>query len=135
MVATLGLEFVSLTADQAVMRLPDQRDYHNHVGGPHAGAMFTLAESASGALVLMNFGEILDRALPLALSAQIRYLKLAMGDVVATATMTRAPAEVLAELDAGSRPEFAIDVVISTIDGTETGRMSVDWTLKPTRAR
>ncbi len=33
-------------AERAVVRLPDQPDYHNHVRGPHAGAMFTLALSA-----------------------------------------------------------------------------------------
>jgi acyl-coenzyme A thioesterase PaaI-like protein len=52
MVGTLSLGFVDLESGTAVMRLPDQQAYRNHVGGPHAGAMFTLGESASGALVL-----------------------------------------------------------------------------------
>ena len=47
MAGTLNLEFLETTAERAVVRLPDQPAYHNHVGGPHAGAMFTLAESAS----------------------------------------------------------------------------------------
>jgi acyl-coenzyme A thioesterase PaaI-like protein len=51
MVRTLDLEFGETTAERAVVRMPDQPDFHNHVGGPHAGAMFTLAESASGAIV------------------------------------------------------------------------------------
>ena len=81
MVRTLGLEFAELSHTDAVLRLPDQPPFHNHVGGPHAGAMFTLGESASGALVLANFGDVLDRATPLATRADIRYLKLAMGTV------------------------------------------------------
>ncbi|MFE7619400.1 DUF4442 domain-containing protein, partial [Streptomyces sp. NPDC057496] len=52
MARTLNLEFLETTAERAVVRLPDQADYHNHIGGPHAGAMFTLAESASGAIVI-----------------------------------------------------------------------------------
>ena len=38
MVRTLNLEFVETAAERAVVRLPDQAAYHNHVAGPHAGA-------------------------------------------------------------------------------------------------
>lgn len=133
MVGTLSLEFDELSPTRAVMRLPEQPAYFNHVGGPHAGAMFTLAESASGALVLANFGDRLADATPLAVEASIRYRKLAMGDVTATAVMMRTAAEVLAELDAGGRPEFVIEITIATDDGTVTGEMTIVWTLKPTR--
>lgn len=133
MVGTLGLEFTELQSDRAVMVLPDQAPYHNHVAGPHAGAMFTLAESASGALVFVNFGDRMGEATPLAVEATIRYLKFAKGQVTATATMNRDPAEVIAELDAGQRPEFAVDIAITTDDGTQTGAMTVLWTLKPNR--
>ena len=105
----------------------------NHVGGPHAGAMFSLGESATGALVLMNFADTLDRAVPLAVSATISYLKLALGPVTATATLARPPAAVRAELDAGERPEFEIVVELTTEDGTVTGEMTVLWTLRPHR--
>lgn len=131
MVATLDLQFRHLDLDEAVMVLPDQAAYHNHVGGPHAGAMFTLAESASGALILANFGDVLDRVVPLAVSAEIRYLKLAMGEVIATATMGSSAAEVLAQLDAGKRPELLIEVALCVADGTKTGHMTIRWTLKP----
>lgn len=133
MVGTLGLEFVDLEPGRAVMRLRDQPAYHNHIAGPHAGAMFTLAESASGAIVLANFGDRLADATPLAVEATIRYRKVAMGDITATATLSRDPADVLAELDAGGRPEFDVGVDLATADGTVTGQMSVRWTLKPVR--
>ncbi|MFF1631931.1 DUF4442 domain-containing protein, partial [Streptomyces sp. NPDC058272] len=77
MARTLNLEFVETTPEKAVVALPDQGDFHNHVGGPHAGAMFTLGESASGAIVLAAFGGQLSRAVPLAVSAEIAYKKLA----------------------------------------------------------
>ena len=85
MARTLNLEFLETTPEKAVVALPDQSEYHNHVGGPHAGAMFTLAESASGAIVLAAFGDQLSRAVPLAVRAEIAYKKLAMGPVTATA--------------------------------------------------
>ncbi|MCG7528030.1 DUF4442 domain-containing protein [Streptomyces sp. OfavH-34-F] len=131
MVRTLNLEFLETTADRAVIRMPDQPDYHNHVGGPHAGAMFTLAESASGAIVIAAFGDQLSRAVPLAVRAEIGYKKLAMGEVTATATLGRPAAEVVAELDAGERPEFPVTVEIRRADGAVTGEMTVIWTLRP----
>lgn len=131
MARTLKLEFLETTADRAVVSLPDQDAYHNHVGGPHAGAMFTLGESASGAIVLAAFGDQLSRAVPLAVRAEIAYKKLAMGSVTATATLGRPAAEVVAELDAGQRPEFPVSVEIRRADGAVTGEMSVLWTLRP----
>ncbi|MGW7369037.1 DUF4442 domain-containing protein [Streptomyces sp. NPDC054841] len=132
MVRTLNLEFVEASAERAVIRMPDQSSYHNHVGGPHAGAMFTLAESASGAIVLAAFGDQLSRAVPLAVKAEIGYKKLAMGVVTATATLGRPAADVVAELDAGERPEFPVEIAITRdSDGAVTGEMTVVWTLRP----
>ncbi|MFD8046138.1 DUF4442 domain-containing protein [Streptomyces chartreusis] len=131
MARTLNLQFLETTPDKAVVALPDQSDYHNHVGGPHAGAMFTLGESASGAIVLAAFGDQLSRAVPLAVSAEIAYKKLAMGAVTATATLGRSAAEVVAELDAGERPEFPVTIEIQRGDGAVTGVMTVVWTLRP----
>ncbi len=133
MVSTLSLEFGDLDLQHAQMSMPDQKAYHNHVGGPHAGAMFTLAESASGALVLANFGDRLEDATPLAVEATIRYLKLAMGPVTATARMMRSGEEILAELDSGGRPEFLVEIDLATADGTVTGQMTIVWTLKPNK--
>ncbi|AYF30175.1 DUF4442 domain-containing protein [Micromonospora sp. BL1] len=135
---TLGIEFVEVAPEaeggvRAVVRLPDDPAHHNHVGGPHAGAMFTLGETASGAVVLAAFGQVLDRAVPLAVTATIRYLKVAVGPVLATARLGRLPADVLAELDAGTRPEFPVEVEIGTEDGTVTSALTVIWTLRPNR--
>ncbi|MGW5097489.1 DUF4442 domain-containing protein [Streptomyces nodosus] len=131
MVRTLNLEFIEVTAERAVLRLPDQPDFHNHLGGPHAGAMFTLAESASGAIVLKAFGDQLSRAVPLAVRAEIDYKKLAKGPVTATATLRRPAAEIVAELDTGGRPEFPVAVAVRREDGAVTGEMTVVWTLRP----
>jgi acyl-coenzyme A thioesterase PaaI-like protein len=133
---TLGFEFVEVAPDstggvRAVVRLPDSPDTHNHVGGPHAGAMFTLGETASGAVVLAAFGHLLDRAVPLAVRADIAYRRLAMGPVLATARLGRPADEVAAELAAGTRPEFPVSVEISTEDGVTTAQLTVVWTLRP----
>ncbi|MGW1679481.1 DUF4442 domain-containing protein [Saccharopolyspora sp. NPDC002376] len=133
MVRTLNLEYLEVAPERAVLRMPDQEDFHNHVGGPHAGAMFTLAESASGAIVIAAFGEQLNRAVPLAVRSEIDFKKLAMGEVTATAELGRPIADVVAELDAGERPEFPVKVSIQRADGAVTGEMSIIWTLRPNK--
>lgn len=131
MVRTLNLEFTETTPERAVVSLPDQGDFHNHVGGPHAGAMFTLGESASGAIVLTAFGDQLSRAVPLAVSSEIAYKKLAKGRVTATAELGRPAAEVVTELDRGERPEFPVRVTLTREDGAVSGEMTIVWTLRP----
>lgn len=131
MVRTLHLEFLETTPERAVVALPDQSEFHNHVGGPHAGAMFTLGESASGAIVLTAFGDQLSRAVPLTVSSEIAYRKLAKGRVTATAELGRPAAEIVAELDNGERPEFPVRITITREDGAVSGEMSIVWTLRP----
>ncbi len=139
---TLGLSVRTVGTDAdgmltAVVRLPDAQRLHNHVGGPHAGAQFTLGETASGAIVMAAFADQFHRTVPLTVRADIRYRKLAMGTVQATARLTRPAAEVVADavaqLDAGARPEFEVLVEIATLDGTPTAEMTVVWTLRPHR--
>lgn len=131
MVRTLGLRYSTTTPERAVAHLPDDPAYRNHVGGPHAGAMFTLAESASGAVVLAAFGDQLERAVPLPVRAEIAYRKVATGPITATATLERPAAEVVAQLAAGERPEFPVAVALTREDGAVTGEMTVVWTLRP----
>ncbi|MDG4833754.1 DUF4442 domain-containing protein [Solwaraspora sp. WMMD1047] len=135
---TLGLVVSEVAPDgaggvRAEVRLPDSPASHNHVGGPHAGALFTLGETASGAVVLAAFGELLDRAVPLAVRADIAYHRLATGEARAVARLGRPAAEVRAELDAGDRPEFPVLVEIGPADGEPTATMTVVWTLRPHR--
>ncbi len=132
---TLGIEFVSVTPAaagvRAVVRLPDRDDLHNHVGGPHAGALFTLGDTASGAVVMGTFAGLLGRAVPLVVGAGVEYRKLARGPVTATATLRDDPAAVVAALDAGERPEFAVDVEVTREDGAVVATMAITWTLRP----
>lgn len=133
-VKTLGIEYDHLDADRAVCALRDEPTFHNHVGGLHAGAMFTLAETASGALVIGNFEDLIQSGVvPLAASATIGYSKLAQGRVTATATLGRPAADVRQELaDTGRTTQFPVEVVLATEAG-ETGRMTISWALRPPR--
>jgi uncharacterized protein (TIGR00369 family) len=130
LVRTLGIRFVSANAAEVVAELDDRPDLHNHVGGPHAGVLFSLGETASGAVVLSAFADQLSETVPLAVNAQIAYKKLALGPVRATARLLRPVEDVLAELQSGTRPEFAVGVEIANAEGLVTAEMTVTWTLR-----
>lgn len=130
---TLGITYDKVDEATAVCRLPDRPDLHNHVGGPHAGALFTLAESASGAVTLAAFGDQLSRAVPLPTTSTIRFRKIAQGEVVAQARLLADRAAVVAQLDAGERPEFDVAVEITNAEGVLVSELTVTWTLRPNR--
>lgn len=134
---TVGIEIVDVVADgddvRVVATLPDEERLHNHVAGPHAGALFALGETASGAVVMAAFGPHLALGMPLAVRADIAYAKLALGPVRATATLGRRVDEVIDELTAGGRPEFPVTIEITRADGAVTTTMTVVWTIRPHR--
>jgi acyl-coenzyme A thioesterase PaaI-like protein len=130
LVRTMGLEYLELSADRALLRLPDNAAFHNHVGGPHAGAMFTLGESATGAVIIGTFSDLLDRYVPLAAGAQIRYRALAKGPVTAEAKLASSADIVRADLAENGKARFDVDVVIRDEAGTTTGEMSVTWAFR-----
>ncbi|GGM44943.1 DUF4442 domain-containing protein [Longimycelium tulufanense] len=132
-VRTVGIEFLVAEPGRVVVALPDHEESRNHVGGPHAAMMFGAGETASGAVAMAEFGEHLGRATPLVARAEIHYRKLALGRLTAEAVLGRTVEEVVAELDAGERPEFPVKVTISNADGVVTGEMTVVWTLKPNK--
>ena len=133
-VKTLGLDYLELDEERAVLRLRDEPTFHNHVGGLHAGAMFTLAESASGAVVIGSFEDLLAAVTPVAASATITYLRLATGAVTAEAVLGRPAAEVRAELArTGETVQFPVQVTLRTDDGRTNTEMTISWALRPQR--
>ncbi|GAA3712441.1 DUF4442 domain-containing protein [Nonomuraea antimicrobica] len=130
---TLGIVFESVADGRAICRVPDRADLHNHVGGPHAGVLFTLAESASGAAVLSSLGDQLSRAVPLATTATIEYRKVASGEVRAEARLLADRDEIVARLDAGDRPVFDVAVEVTNTEGVVVAALTVTWTLRPNR--
>jgi acyl-coenzyme A thioesterase PaaI-like protein len=134
---TVGIEITDVRVDgddiSATATLPDEERLYNHVAGPHAGAIFTLAETASGAVVMAAFGEHLALGTPLAVRSEIAYRKLAVGPVRAVARLGRPVRDVIAELAAGERPEFPVAIEVTRADGAVTTEMTVVWTIRPHR--
>ena len=123
----LGLEVVAVADGSGSLRLPDDPNLLNHVGSQHAGALFSVAEAASGAAFIGAFHERMGEITPLAKSAQISYLKLAKGPILATGTLTEDKVALLERLDADGRVEFTIDVSLRDGDDVEVATTTVAW--------
>src|SRR3954454_24871101 len=102
----LGVEVTKLSAGEATAVLPERAELKNHVGSQHAGALFTAAETASGAAFVGAFAERMGDVTPLARSAEISYEKIASGTITARARLGMPTAQALEALDADGKVEF-----------------------------
>lgn len=123
----LGLEITGISEGEATVVLPDRPELGNHVGSQHAGALFTVAETASGAAFVGAFAERMGDVTPLARSAEIAYEKIAKGPITATATLGVAKDEALAALDADGKVEFPCEVLLADEAGLQVASATVHW--------
>lgn len=123
----LNLEITEISAGEAQVTLPRRPELHNHVGSQHAGALFTAAETASGAAFVGAFAIRMGEITPLARRAEIEYLKIANGRILATATLGIEAADALATLDADGKVEFPCEVVLTDESGAEVATATVHW--------
>ncbi len=108
-VRTLGARVLS--TEPALLRLEDDPALHNHVGGPHAGAIFGFGETAAFVVLLQVFGDLVeDGAVPLVKDAQIGYSSIATGALLASARLTGDEAGVRASLEERGRATFPVEV-------------------------
>jgi uncharacterized protein (TIGR00369 family) len=123
----LGVEVTSLVEGEAVALLPERDELKNHVGSQHAGALFSVAETASGAAFVGAFAERMGDVTPLARKAEIAYEKIAKGPIEARATLGMPKDEALATLDREGKVEFPCEVVLSDADGNRVATATVGW--------
>jgi uncharacterized protein (TIGR00369 family) len=123
----LGLEISRVADGEAVVRLPDRPELTNHVGSQHAGALFTLAETASGAAFVGAFAERLGEITPLARQAEISYEKIAKGPIDASARLGVAKDDALATLEAEGKVEFPCEVALADESGLQVAKATVRW--------
>jgi acyl-coenzyme A thioesterase PaaI-like protein len=123
----VGVEITSIAEGESTVLLPERPELTNHVGSQHAGALFTAAETASGAAFVGAFAERMGDVTPLARSAEIAYEKIANGPIEASAKLGVDPAEALATLDSEGKVEFPCEVVLTDESGTRVATATVHW--------
>ena len=123
----LGLEVTSISAGEAVVRLPERTELTNHVVSQHAGALFTAAETASGAAFVVAFLERMGEVTPLARGADISYEKIAKGPIEARAKLGVPAADALATLDAEGKVVFPCEIELTDASGQRVATATIHW--------
>jgi uncharacterized protein (TIGR00369 family) len=123
----LGVTVTTMAEGEAVALLPERDELKNHVGSQHAGALFTVAETASGAAFVGAFAERMGDVTPLARSAEISYEKIAKGPIEASAKLGVDPAAALATLDAEGKVVFPCEVELNDADGQRVATAMIQW--------
>jgi uncharacterized protein (TIGR00369 family) len=126
-VGYLGVEVTEIGEGEATAVLPERSELFNHVGSQHAGALFTVAETASGAAFVGAFAERMADLTPLARSAEIAYEKIANGPITAKARLGLPAAQALETLDADGKVEFPCEVELTDSDGALVAAANVRW--------
>jgi acyl-coenzyme A thioesterase PaaI-like protein len=123
----LGIEVTKVAAGEAVAVLPERAELTNHVGSQHAGALFTAAETASGAAFVGAFAERMGDVTPLARGAEVSYEKIANGPIEAHATLGVPADEALATLDADGNVVFPCQIELTDAEGQRVATATVQW--------
>ena len=129
-ISYLGIEVTAMSEGEATALLPERPELNNHVGSQHAGALFAVAETASGAAFVGAFALRMGDLTPLARSAQIAYVKVARGPIEAKAKLGMPAAEALAKLDADGRIDFSVEVEMTDGEGDTVATATVDWNVR-----
>lgn len=128
-VRLLGIQIDEIGAGTSRVSMPVDPKLNNHLGTQHAGALFTLAETASGAAMAGGFADLILGLRPVAKESRIQYLKLVKG---ATRANGRVPGDIAAlkqALQAEGKLAFPVEVDVFDAEDTLVAQVQVDWHL------
>jgi len=116
----------------ALLRLDAGPELHNHLGGPHAAVIFGLGETASFAVLLEVFGDLVETgAVPLVKGSEIAYTGIVTGPLLAAATLAGDEAGVRESYAVRGTAGFPVEVAFRReADGVETARATYRMVLR-----
>ncbi len=132
-VRLLGISIDDIGAGTSKVSMPEDPKLNNHLGTQHAGALFTLAETASGAAMAGGFAELILGLRPVAKESRIAYQKLARGATRAEGRVPGDLAALKAQLAQDGKVAFPVEVDIVDSEGTLAAQVTVDWYLSQKR--
>ncbi|WP_251373670.1 YiiD C-terminal domain-containing protein [Janthinobacterium sp. JC611] len=132
-VRLLGISIDEIGAGTSKVSMPEDPKLNNHLGTQHAGALFTLAETASGAAMAGGFAELILGLRPVAKSSRIAYQKVARGATRAEGRVPGDLAALKAQLAQDGKVAFPVAVDIFDAEGTLAAQVTVDWYLSQKR--
>lgn len=128
----VGLRITEVGPGTATAELPVRKEVQNHIGTVHAGALYTTGESATGAVVLGLFGDLLPGVFIALKGATVRHTKARPGDLIAKAALRGDPGEIRQTFDTEGGVDFEV-VVQFEVDGTEVAKITYTWAARQPR--
>ncbi|MBL9096355.1 MAG: YiiD C-terminal domain-containing protein [Alphaproteobacteria bacterium] len=125
-----GVKLTHVEAGLARAELEQTATSVNHIGTQHAGALFTLGETASGGAMAGLFADRILNVRPIAGEAQVRYTRLAKGRITAEARVAGARENIMATFERDKKVAFDVTVTLSDAEEKEVATMRVSWTVK-----
>ena len=132
-VNTLGIIVSDINSGSAEATLALTPELANHLGTLHAGAMFTLAETASGAAMTGALGAKVFELRAVAATSDISYKKLAKGVIRARAKTSIPAADINQTLEEEGKVRFAVNVELLDEADEIVALVNVDWHVSPKR--
>ena len=113
-----------------ILELANSDKISNHLGTMHAGALFSLAEAASGAFLLQQFHNTTLEILPVVRKADIKYSRPVESIVYATADFTEQSVDaVYTALKERRKAVVEVKVVLYNEAHERTAASTVHWFL------
>lgn len=125
-----GIELLVIADGHGAAQLPDRSETRNHMGSQHAGALFTLAEAASGAASVSLFADKVATVKAAITEANIKYLRSARGAIHAEGKLRQPGSEILETFNKDGVVEYSVDVSLTDSKDREVCNMEVNWTIK-----
>ncbi len=128
----VGVELIEISDGTGIACLPQTDTSINHIGTQHAGALFTVAEAASGAAMAGALASVLLTVRPVTSRAKVSFLKIAKGRIEGTGRATRPSAEILQILQEKGSVQFEVDVKLTNEAGETVAEMTFEWDVRRT---
>lgn len=126
---TAKLRFEKLTENEAIIVIKNRKRVQNHIGSVHAAAMGLLAETATGFVTGMS---VPDNRLIVIKKMELKYNKLATGDMKAIATLSDEQIQFIKDNEKG---EMTIPVVVTDAKGIQPVECDMVWAWAPKRKK
>ena len=128
------IEVVEVGAGLGIARLQESPEVHNHIGSVHAGALFTLGETASAVAMLGVFAEQISSIRPVTIEVTISYLKIAKGTLSARARTVLPADQLQNELATQGRATLDVTVDITNERSGMVAQMNAKWTVSESKS-
>ncbi len=123
----LGIELDDVSAGAATATLPDAKHNTNHIGSQHAGALFALADTASGAAIAGAFGQKILQLRVVVSEATVKYTKTARGAIVAEARVAGDAKALAKSIDDAGKVVMRVDVELHDAQKIPVAEMTFHW--------